>query len=220
MWKFGITWRQYPYLHLLYFNLDENNLDTICPVHKLRCLLLTLARIVTNHRNFALVTPILTRLHLLPVELYCGFKTATLAYKFLHIGFLSYFEPFLSWSSCSDKQDMANLTCNSWHFQLPYLYFTSQSSNCFTFSAPKIWKDVLDIFKMQVQLPPSIKKLRTYLQTPTCHSRPSSLCPPFYDLAILIVIHIHIFNMVTFVCTVQPVIWWELSIIKVLIILD
>ena len=47
------------------------------------------------------VTPILKQLYWLPVKYHCMFKTATLVYKFLHSGYHSYFEPFLSLSSCS-----------------------------------------------------------------------------------------------------------------------
>ena len=51
-------------------------------------------------QRFAHVTPILQKLHWLPVKYRCIFKTATLVYKFLHSGSPSYFEPFLSFSSC------------------------------------------------------------------------------------------------------------------------
>ena len=68
--------------------------------HKLQSIQNTLARIVTNHRKYAHVTPILQKLHWLPVKYRCIFKTATLVYKFLHTGSPSYFEPFLSFSSC------------------------------------------------------------------------------------------------------------------------
>ena len=59
--------------------------------HKLQSIQNTLARIVTNHRKYAHVTPILQKLHRLPVKYRCIFKTATLVYKFLHSGSPSYF---------------------------------------------------------------------------------------------------------------------------------
>ena len=70
-------------------------------LHKLQSIQNTLARIVTNHRKYAHVTPILKQLHLLPVKYRCMFKTATLVYKFLHSGSSSYFQQFLSLRSCS-----------------------------------------------------------------------------------------------------------------------
>ena len=50
--------------------------------------------------KYAHATPILQKLHWLPVKYRCIFKTTTLVYKFLHSGSPSYFEPFLSFSSC------------------------------------------------------------------------------------------------------------------------
>ena len=70
-------------------------------LHKLQSIQNTLARIVTNHRKYAHVTPILKQLHWLPIKYRCMFKTETLVYKFLHSGSPSYFQPFLSLSSCS-----------------------------------------------------------------------------------------------------------------------
>ena len=42
------------------------------------------------------ITPVLKKLHWLPVEQRTMFKTATLIYKFLHTGFPRYFAPYLS----------------------------------------------------------------------------------------------------------------------------
>ena len=66
--------------------------------YKLQSIQSTLIRIVTNHRKYAHVTPIVKQLHWLPVCLLSTgiFKTARLVYKFLHSGSPSYFEPFLS----------------------------------------------------------------------------------------------------------------------------
>ena len=79
--------------------------------HKLQSIQNTLARIVTNHRKYAHVTPILKQLHWLPVKYRCMFKTATLVYNFLHSGFPSYFEPFLSLSSCSSSTRCSHPDC-------------------------------------------------------------------------------------------------------------
>ena len=53
-------------------------------------------RIVTNCNRYSWATPILKQLYWLPVEFRCIFKTATLVYKFLHIGHPSYLSPHLS----------------------------------------------------------------------------------------------------------------------------
>ena len=68
--------------------------------HNLQSIQNTLAHIVTNHRKYGHVTLILNKLHWLPVK-YRSMQTATLVYKFLHSGSPSYFELFLSLSSCS-----------------------------------------------------------------------------------------------------------------------
>ena len=61
--------------------------------NKLQSILNRLARIVTNHRKYTHVTPILKQLHWLPVKYRCIFKTVTLVHKFWHSGSPFYFEP-------------------------------------------------------------------------------------------------------------------------------
>ena len=63
--------------------------------HKLQSIQNTLARIVTNHRKYAHVTPILQKLHWLPVKYRCIFKTATLVYKFFFFFFFFFPHPFI-----------------------------------------------------------------------------------------------------------------------------
>ena len=47
------------------------------------------------------MTPVLNKLHWLPVEHHTVFKTATLVFRFLHTGFPKYFTPYLSSYSSS-----------------------------------------------------------------------------------------------------------------------
>ena len=65
-------------------------------MRKLQCIQNTLGRIVTNYNRYSQATPILKKLHWLPVEFWCIFKTATLVYNFLHSGYPSSFSPHLS----------------------------------------------------------------------------------------------------------------------------
>ena len=65
-------------------------------MRNLQCIQTHLGRIVTNCNRYSRATPILKKLHWLPVEFRCIFKTATLVYKFLHNGQPSYFSPHLS----------------------------------------------------------------------------------------------------------------------------
>ena len=68
--------------------------------HKLQSIHSTLACIVTNHRKYAYVAPILKLLIQPPVNYCCMYKTAIFVYKFLRSG-SSYFGPSLSLNSCS-----------------------------------------------------------------------------------------------------------------------
>ena len=62
---------------------------------KLQFLQNSAAHIVTNASRYSSITPALKKLHWLPVEQHCVFKTVTLVYKFLKTGFPQYFAPFL-----------------------------------------------------------------------------------------------------------------------------
>ena len=113
--------------------------------HKLQSIQDTLAHIVTNHRKYAHVIPIPKQFHGLPVKYHCILKTATQVYQFLHSGSPSYFEPFLSLSSCS---------CSTWHSHPDPQYLTvppfhssvfksvKHFGHSFAFDAPKIWNEL------------------------------------------------------------------------------
>ena len=81
--------------HLDYCNSLFRSLSTF-NMCELQCIQNTLARIVTNFNKYKQASPILKRLHWLPVEFHCIFKIATPVYKFLHIGQASYFDSLLS----------------------------------------------------------------------------------------------------------------------------
>ena len=131
----------------------------ICPV----C---TLARTVTNHRKYAHVTPILQKLHWLPVKYRCIFKTATLVHKFLRSGSPSYFEPFLSFSSCphSTRQshpDRQYLTVPPFHSSV--FKSAKHFGHSFAFDAPNIWNDLPQDVRSATSVASFRKKLKTYL---------------------------------------------------------
>ena len=54
------------------------------------------ARIISNTSRYSGITPVLKKLHWLPVEHRSAFKTATLFYKFIQTGFPKYFYPYIS----------------------------------------------------------------------------------------------------------------------------
>ena len=65
-------------------------------LHRLQSIQNSAARIVTNSSKYTLITPVLRKLHWLPIQFRSEFKLATLVYKFIHTGFLKYFAPHLS----------------------------------------------------------------------------------------------------------------------------
>ena len=112
------------------------------------------------------VTPILKQLHWMLVKYLCVFKTAILVYNFLHSGSPSYFEPFLSLSSCSystryshsDRQDLTVST-----FPIIRLQVNHTFCNSFTMDAPKIWNEIPDDVRSATSIASFRKKLKTYL---------------------------------------------------------
>ena len=80
------------------FNYYNSLFRSLSSFHmsKLQCSQNTLGRIVTNCNRYSRASPILKKLHCLPFEFQCIFKTATLVYKFLHSGHPNYFSPHLS----------------------------------------------------------------------------------------------------------------------------
>ena len=98
------------YCNSLFRSLSSLNM------RKLQCIQNTLARIVTNCNKYTRASPILKRLHWLPVESRCIFKTATLVYKFLHSGHPSYFGPLLP-TRCGRYSTRYNIQIKgSWRF--------------------------------------------------------------------------------------------------------
>ena len=83
------------YCNSLFRSLSKFNL---C---KLQCIQNSAARIVSNTSRYTSITPVLKKLHWLPVEQRTVFKTATFIYKYLHTGFPRYFAPYLSSYSSS-----------------------------------------------------------------------------------------------------------------------
>ena len=85
------------------------------------------------------ITPVLKKLHWLPVEQRMVFKTATLAYKFLHIGFLGILLHIFLITSVLTAPGTAKVVAISLSFQSSTLLFINLSSSLvivFAFDAP------------------------------------------------------------------------------------
>ena len=68
--------------------------------------------IVTNHRKYAHVTPILKRLQWLPLKYCCMFKTATLVFIFLQ-SCSGYFGPSCPLAAAPTVPSVVTLTVNT-----------------------------------------------------------------------------------------------------------
>ena len=126
----------------------------------------TIVTLCSNHRKYAHVTPILQKLHWLPVKYRCIFKTAILVYKCLHSGSPSYFELFLSFSSCPystrhSHPDRQCLTVPPFH--LSVFKSAKHFGHSFAFDAPKIWNDHPQDVRSATLVASFRKKLKTYL---------------------------------------------------------
>ena len=132
-------------------------------LHKLQNIQNTLAHVVTNHRKYA---PILKQLHWLRIMHKCMFKTDKLVCKFLHSGSPSYFQPFLSFSSCSystrrSHPDRQYLTVRPFHS----LVFKSVKhfDHSFAFDASKIWNELPYDVSSAASVASFRKKIKSYL---------------------------------------------------------
>ena len=113
-------------------------------LRKLQCIQNSAARIVSNTSRYTSITPVLKKLHWLPVEQCTVFKTATLVYKYLHTGFPRYFAPYLS----------------SYNSQT-----VKQFGNSFAFDAPTVWNALPDEICASPSLASFRKQLKTHLYT-------------------------------------------------------
>ena len=144
--------------------------------HKLQSIQNTLARIVTNHRKYAHVTPILQKLHWLPVKCRCIFKTAHLCINFCIVVLL-----LISNRSCllvvvPIVLGIVTQIINTLQFPLSIHQFSSQPNILaidLPLMLPRSGMTSLRMFAVQHQLPPSGRSLKhTCLQKPTHHSLP------------------------------------------------
>ena len=150
------------YCNSLFRSLSKFNL------RKLQCIQNSAARIVSNTSRYTSITPVLKKLHWLPVEQRIVFKTVTLVYKYLHTGFPRYFSPHLSSYSSSystrRSQSGGNFLvipkfCPSVHKSV------KQFGNSFAFDAPTVWNTLPDVIRASPSLASFRKQLKTYLYT-------------------------------------------------------
>ena len=135
-------------------------------LHRLQSIQNSAARPITNSNKFTHTTPVLRKLHWLPIQFRSEFKLATLVYKFFHTGFPKYIAPYLSLYRTTyntrHSQSVANfLTVPK--FQPTIYKSTKQFGFSFAFDAPTVW----NLLPEDIHASPTIasfrKKLKTYL---------------------------------------------------------
>ena len=148
------------YCNSLFRSLSSLNM------RKLQCIQNTLARIVTNCNKYTRASPILKRLHWLPVESRCIFKTATLVYKFLHSGHPSYFGPLLP-TRCGRYSTRYNHPDKRFLEVPQFCPSVHKSKNhfghSFAFDAPTVWNHLPNEVRSAPTLTCFRKRLKSYL---------------------------------------------------------
>ena len=135
------------YCNSLFRSLSKFNL------HKLQCIQNSAASIVSNTNRYTSITPILKKLHLLPVEHRSVFKTATRVYKFFHTGFPKSFAPYIS-SYSSSYSTRCNKSGENFlvipKFQPSVHKSVKQFGHSFAFDAPTVW----NVLPEEIPVPP------------------------------------------------------------------
>ena len=134
----------------------------------LQCIQKSAARIVLNTIQYTSITPVLKKLHWLPVEQCILFKTATLVYEFLHTGFPKYFAPYLNCYSSSYTTRRGQSGSN--FLVIPKFYpfvhkSVKQLGNSFVFDAPTVCNALPDEIRAMPSVASFRKQLKTYLYT-------------------------------------------------------
>ena len=135
-------------------------------LYRLQSIQNSASRIVTNSSKYTRITPVLRKLHWLPIQFCSEFKLATLVYKFIHTGFPKYFARHLS-TYCTSynircSHSVANFL-NVPKFQPKIHKSTKQFGFSFAFDAPTVWNSLPENIRASPTIAAFIKKLKTYL---------------------------------------------------------
>ena len=148
---------QLDYCNSLFRSLSKFNLQSI---HN------SAARIVTNSSKYTRITPVLRKLHWLPVQFRSEFKLATLVYKFIHTGFPKYFALYLSTYhntyNTRRSQSVTNFL-NVPKSQPKIHKSTKQFGFSFAFDAPTVWNSLPEDICASPIIVSFRKKLKAYL---------------------------------------------------------
>ena len=145
------------YCNSLFRSLSKVNL------HRLQSVQNSAARIVTNSCKYTHITPVLKKLHWLPIQFRSEFTLATLVYKFIHISFSKYFTPHLSTYRTTYNTRCSKSVAN--FLNVPKFQPTThkQFGFSFAFDAPTVWNSLLEDIHASPTIASFGKKLKTYL---------------------------------------------------------
>ena len=149
---------QLNYCNSLFRSLSKASL------HRLQSIQNCAARIVTNSCRYTHITPVLMKLHWLPIQFRSEFKLATLVYKFIHTGFPKYFAPHLSTYRTTyntrHSQSVANFL-NVPKFQPTIHKSAKQFGFSFAFDAPTVWNSLPE----DIRASPTMASFRKMLKS-------------------------------------------------------
>ena len=118
----------------------------------------TLARVVTNTSKFEHITPILKKLHWLPIKQRIDYKLCLLTYKTLQIQQPTYLYNSLSFPSHS----LSTRSSDSSVLSIPYVR-TSLGKRAFSVIAPRLWNSLPPDTRNSLSVSTFRSKLKTHL---------------------------------------------------------
>ncbi len=143
------------YCNSLYYSLPNSS------IHRLQLVQNSLARVVLpstlRHHH---ITPVLKRLHWLPVEQRIKYKIASITYKSLHYQQPSYLYELLSPVAQSGRRSSSNKLLNLQRVN------TISGQRSFFSSAPKIWNYLPTVLRLSPSYSSFRSKLKTFFFPP------------------------------------------------------
>ena len=136
----------------LYNGISQANLNKIQRIQN------TLARVVTNTSKFEHITPILKKLHWLPIKQRIDYKLCLLTYKTLQIQQPTYLYNSLSFPSHS----LSTRSSDSSVLSIPYVR-TSLGKRAFFVIAPRLWNSLPPDTRNSLSVSSFRSKLKTHL---------------------------------------------------------
>ena len=140
------------YCNSLYNGISQANLNKIQRIQN------TLARVVTNTSKFEHITPILKKLHWLPIKQRIDYKLCLLTYKTLQIQQLTYLYNSLSFPSHS----LSTRSSDSSVLSIPYVR-TSLGKRAFSVIALRLWNSLPPDTRNSLSVSTFRSKLKTHL---------------------------------------------------------